>query len=213
MTQYMTNEFNRVKGSANRQHLVISEVLQANPPHTTRMTIAHLGTVFCLDPLMTGEFRLENTTEFIKVCKNRHQVYRPQEFDSHLRAYFTLQMWAQFTDLGCQVFGDWVLNLICADRQITEEDAGEQKYVHRDRLKPTLTLMVPHAAKLAELMAELRKKTEEKSRDTSPELISLEVVHEFATSFMSGVLSMMGDIGYTTDMITEEELSELREAI
>lgn len=30
---------------------------------------------------------------------------------------------------------------------------------------------------------------------------------------MSGVLSMMGDIGYTTDMITEEELSELREAI
>lgn len=61
-----------------------------------------------------------------------------------------------------KVFGDWVLNLICADRQITEEDAGEQKYVHRDRLKPTLTLMVPHAAKLAELMAELRKKTEEK---------------------------------------------------
>lgn len=37
-----------------RRRQVISEVLQANPPHTTRMTIAHLGTVFCLDPLMTG---------------------------------------------------------------------------------------------------------------------------------------------------------------
>jgi len=45
-----------------------------------------------------------------------------------------------------------------------------------------------------------------------PDFITYEHIRQFAMDYIKGLLSSMAEIGYTTDIITDEDLSELREA-
>ena len=60
MVTFMTNEYEKYRGSKKRDYLVLSDILSINLPEDYAFNFYHLGNLFCMDANKDGRFNLDD---------------------------------------------------------------------------------------------------------------------------------------------------------
>lgn len=91
--QCVHTEFARTLKSKTRDYLILSEVLTLTHPEDFPFTFAHIGNLFVLDSDLDGRVKLSELEEFAMFCNKNLRNYKTYEFQSHLQAASTLELW------------------------------------------------------------------------------------------------------------------------
>lgn len=91
--QCVLSEFAKALKSKTRDYLILSEVLTLSHPEDFPFTFAHIGNLFVLDSDLDGRVKLSELEDFAMFCNKNLRNYKTYEFQSHLQAASTLELW------------------------------------------------------------------------------------------------------------------------
>merc|ERR1712100_982392 len=124
LQSYIQEEYNRVRDesddAADRDHLVLDEVLMLKPPKDIPIDFSHLGTLFVLDDNLDGRVTMKEVYRFAELWANQQRFFRPHEYRAQMQAYCTMRMRAAVVQSGgsISVVTGWLMRLLCNNQPV-----------------------------------------------------------------------------------------------
>eukprot|EP00656_Telonema_subtile_P013161 TRINITY_DN16678_c0_g1_i4.p1 TRINITY_DN16678_c0_g1~~TRINITY_DN16678_c0_g1_i4.p1 ORF type:complete len:219 (-),score=59.53 TRINITY_DN16678_c0_g1_i4:282-938(-) len=202
---HIQDEFARLR-DPQHDFLVLSEVIQLNPPKDIPIDFTHLGTLFVLDSNHNGLVTLKELFEFAQFYEKQRETLKPHEYCTQMQAYCTMRMRRAAVEAQCSsVIKNWLMRLLTNNQTaVTFEDLPEAEFISRDtcqilhqilRVQPLYGYDFQSFFDLLQRTGEemnLMAIEDEKLDDVVPTV----VLSILITKFVQGSMAMMGQFGF-----------------
>lgn len=205
LRMHIQSEYNRVK-DPERVFLVLSELLQLNPPKDVPIDFSHLGTLFVLDADHSGVVTLKELFEFAKFYEEQRATFRPHEYSVQMQAYCTMMMRRAAVESGCtSIIKGWMMRLLHNNQAaFTFEDLPEAEFVSRDTcqiLHEVLRVKQLYGYDFQAFFDLLQRTGEEMNLmaiedEKLDDVVPLVVLSILITKFVQGAMDLMSQFGF-----------------
>ncbi|KAL9647385.1 hypothetical protein ABK040_011749 [Willaertia magna] len=207
---HVQRQFNLVKKSK-KDYLVIDEAKKLTSLDEYPIDFKKLAVLFMLDVDKNGKFSSEDLMKFAEWCGSvtGHIKADQQSFKSELQAQCTLHMWKQINTArnGKEIFGDWFVRLFSVGHILKVPKYPNIHWVSVDTVSTIhelLSIKELYGIDCQQLIGLMQSVGEEKGLmslddEDLDDVIPIQVIHDFAVSFITGFLNMMSSFGFTRE--------------
>eukprot|EP00003_Mantamonas_plastica_P032957 TRINITY_DN91_c0_g5_i2.p1 TRINITY_DN91_c0_g5~~TRINITY_DN91_c0_g5_i2.p1 ORF type:complete len:341 (-),score=107.03 TRINITY_DN91_c0_g5_i2:472-1494(-) len=193
--------------SKDMDNICVEELIQFQDFYDYHIDFQHIGVLWVLDSRKRGIFDREDLFNFVELVNQNDDFGVENEFQWRFQSFCTVKLWYDVEVEEQEGFDEWLTKVVTAPFKIREyRDYPNVRFVSSDALRllhrildiGTTSYGFQEFLDLAQQTAE-EKNMQKLEDEYLDDVIPVDIIRVFSENFLTGMCSLMKEIGYSKD--------------